>query len=651
MNDYYLFYLASITLLSFCYFLAFSFLTRKIEYANTETDNHLQIRSALESHTWKWISDMHNSENVKTYMKDMTVLLIMLFQKILKDKTSDHVLVTACAFSNMLSSILLYLIGNHFFGPHIGFVMACMFLFSLWPWQIALFGGHVAVSHPFFLLSAYFLLQAGDKTFGTTEFWLMLGGAVFGLTQFASASARKYIIAFFAILFFVRYQHLWLAGEYGFILNEIGKNFSPVFHVMLPLFYLLILGILFVGYKKTITAAYFQKAPRFINAIISAREKFSLEHYLKHAKERIWVVSKKSFMLVVWSMALVFLIGARELVAPISGFFLTVLLFTLPNVKKNIRWYFYYYYFTNKKGHFRIYREYFEKLGKPIRSTARGQGNGMRWIFKYFWLIAPFHCLLFVMSIAIVVSGISAHAFNPISAGLLLLLSLSPVIWGEATHSPQLGRTYSPGLVGMIFFTGYALSGFVFSPLAAQVFALFLVALIFYNQRELWHDIYPARMGSTELISALDKLGIKEFYTYKTDFTNAFINCIRKEILGRFTIRPIQTLSDLRDGWLVIPGTSSKAFNMESEMEGVRGGDFTRDRILNTLLDAHALDSIAAAKIKTFGTSFYWGHESEVPSYRDLILGEVKDQDRYRGYGWIVHADKLKKYISEKKYE
>ena len=81
---------------------------------------------------------------------------------------------------------------------------------------------------------------------------------------------------------------------------------------------------------------------------------------------------------------------------------------------------------------------------------------------------------------------------------------------------------------------------------------------------------------------------------------------------------------------------------MESEREAVQNGDFDRDPILNQLLQAKTIGRFAVACFNTFGTSRFWVHESEVTSYRDLILREITDEDRWRGHAWILDVRTLR---------
>jgi uncharacterized protein YkwD len=70
----------------------------------------------------------------------------------------------------------------------------------------------------------------------------------------------------------------------------------------------------------------------------------------------------------------------------------------------------------------------------------------------------------------------------------------------------------------------------------------------------------------------------------------------------------------------------------------ILNGDFDKDEALNELYENRGIEKIALAKIRTMGSSKYYVHESEVTSYRDLILKQMADQDRWRGNAWIFHS-------------
>jgi hypothetical protein len=159
-------------------------------------------------------------------------------------------------------------------------------------------------------------------------------------------------------------------------------------------------------------------------------------------------------------------------------------------------------------------------------------------------------------------------------------------------------------------------------------------------------DVYPARMAPKWLKDELNRLKPEVIYSYLNNFNEAFLNVIDDEELLK-KVKRISSLKEAVDpkGVVVIPGTSSKALNMESMPEGYDKGDFTDDQALNELLDSKEIGKFAVKKLKTFGTSKIWVHESEVSSYRDLILGEIGEKDIYRGYAWVLSVNNVKEQL------
>jgi hypothetical protein len=92
---------------------------------------------------------------------------------------------------------------------------------------------------------------------------------------------------------------------------------------------------------------------------------------------------------------------------------------------------------------------------------------------------------------------------------------------------------------------------------------------------------------------------------------------------------------------VVVPGSSAKAFHMESQRWAIEHGDFDLDPHLNRLIESKEIAQYAVASFKTFGTSRTWAQEADITSYRDLIAKDIRDEDRWRGRGWVLDARKL----------
>ena len=68
---------------------------------------------------------------------------------------------------------------------------------------------------------------------------------------------------------------------------------------------------------------------------------------------------------------------------------------------------------------------------------------------------------------------------------------------------------------------------------------------------------------------------------------------------------------------------------------------FRQDPLLNYMIETKTIRDYALTSFKTFGTSRYWIHEAEVPSYRYLILNEITNDDFSRGHAWLLDAGKI----------
>ena len=135
----------------------------------------------------------------------------------------------------------------------------------------------------------------------------------------------------------------------------------------------------------------------------------------------------------------------------------------------------------------------------------------------------------------------------------------------------------------------------------------------------------------------LQKFHIRKFYTHDTPYNDSFVRSIPPDIRKNFDIGYIDTIENLKEGYVVVPGTNSCSSIMyDYPVARSTNRKFERDPWLNGMIESKAIRRHAKASFKTFGTSRIWVHEGEVPSYRDLILREITDEDRWRGYAWLL---------------
>ncbi|MBI5298919.1 MAG: hypothetical protein HY877_01280 [Deltaproteobacteria bacterium] len=328
------------------------------------------------------------------------------------------------------------------------------------------------------------------------------------------------------------------------------------------------------------------------------------------------------------------------------GFAAVFLFLTAPHVIQNLKGYWSWWNNSKSACHFVLYKKYFEAIGKPISNTMRGAG--WKWIYLFFFRMAPFHSIAFLIAVGLVgyvwwkTGYDSAFALKTV---LVLLLSLSPILYGEWTRAPQLARSYFPGFPSMLIFIGFSAFHFdkIFSPphqgLFWEMAFVFIVVSAIWNVWVFLNDIWPARMAATFLGKKIRKLGLKKIYTYDTPFNVSFIDVLSSDIRKNCEIKFIRSLSEVeKGGYVAVPGISAKAFHMECYPEAIDNKDFEEDPVLVNLIDSKKITALVVASFRTFGTSKIWVQESEMPTYRSLILKDISENDRWRGRAWLLHV-------------
>jgi len=279
--------------------------------------------------------------------------------------------------------------------------------------------------------------------------------------------------------------------------------------------------------------------------------------------------------------------------------------------------------------------EYFAKRG--INITADFRAPLLQWLPRVSWRIAPIQTLLLAGLLLITLSS-SAYLTSKIS---MLLIASLPILWGELTRTTRSLRTYSPSIMGILVFMGYSVHSALSNITNFWTYIIIATGAIGIHQARLFFiDAYPSRMAVPNLIDVLDKYNIREFYTYETRYNDALAGAINLEMPGKYKIHYIDSLSDVRKGWIVIPPTNSKSPSMECVPEAIEG-DFKRDPKLNELLTTRKIEKLAIAKFKTLSSSKIWAQEADVSTYVDLILKEIGGNERFRGYAWLINAESL----------
>lgn len=623
---HYPFLAASISLL---FWLGFLWLTRKISFMGTDTDDEYQVRAAAQSYKWRWPSDMHKCGTIKTNTKDGMILLLVLFQKLFRNNYGERPLMALYGFSVAISGLLIFFIGSNYWGNLIGFWLMTLYLSSVWPWQTTLYGGHVGVATMAFLASVLTIQQISPDQ---SDFLTLMGsGILFCFMIFSSGSSIKYIPLFFAALVTSRFWNI--LPEKGS--TVIIEHFSNI-NYQLDISMLIGIGLLFIFLKiakKSIVNFLYGNQGLFVKRlnIIRGQELFSREHYYKHADKKLPQYFKNLIIAYVGLSAIIHLLGWSYLFPFFLGFLLLFLIFTLPDIKLNAKNYLRHVLSPARKTRFEKYVEYFARRG--INITADFRSPLLQWLPRVSWRIAPLQTILLASLLLITFVSL----VNLISKIFILLVSSLPILWGELTRTTRSLRTYSPSLMGILAFIGYAVANLSWP----YLWVYLIISTVLIGAHQIWlffTDVYPARMTIPNLIDALYKYNIKEFYTYETSYNDPLANAINLETPGKYKIHYINSLTEVKEGWIVIPPTNSKSPSMECAPEGIKG-DFTKDPILNELLATRKIERLVTAKFKTFGSSKIWPQEADVATYMDLILKEIGENQRFRGYAWLINAE------------
>lgn len=628
------------------------FLIRKIEFPfPREEDSVVMVEAAARSGQWKWPSDMHREGFRATYMKDVSVILVAIFQKIFRDKKSPYPMAAMQGFMNIISALFIFLIGKFYWGEPIGLFLGLLFIFSYWPWQLAVNMGHINVANTIILAAVYATTLKIGCPFLSPE--MIIAGILINFLIFSSASAFKYMPLFFAALFFSKVSPGFGNDE---LFTKTLSLFGQHLNINLLFIILFLLWLVFSNFflKKIITLYYNDKLPKIIGKLadlmgrkMTGRGRFDLCHYLQYGKNKLRQINLWLGWIFICFFLLLNLIELKILLSVILGFVVSLLLLTLPNIRRNLSFYWLYVIETQirKKATFRHWVDYFAKKGVTVGRYYR---TGVKLVPKLLARRIPVCLTLFyISSVYILFFGIVTEDFRLLATALFVyIVSLSPIIWSEMTHSHQGGRVYFPSFIGILVFIGFAshhavqISGFL-----ADNFWFFGLPIIFFvfiwNLRQFLTDILPSRMALTHLLKTLEEKNITEFYTYRTDYNIALIGSINPEIAEKFRIIYIDRIADIKhDGWLIIPPTSNKtALWTTSEMEG--GIDFVKDPILNELLETKRIEKIAEKKFKTFGSSPIWIMDNDINNHRALIFKEIGKKDFFRGFAWLLHTSKI----------
>lgn len=619
---------------------------------HNSSDNEKMVRMASEIRFWDWPSKMHSISYGRGQLREYWVLGLNLIRRFFKNKISDHLNIVLALFSNLISSILIYFIGSNYFSREVGFIVALFYITSFWSYEVAIFMGHIHLAQMFILFSIYFIQLTEAASFQHQLLLFFFAGLFYAISFASSSASRKYLPLALAALIYSLRHYLFLPWQENFIFFNQNK---------LIVFSALIFAILIFRFAILQKRHYLVMKVKKILKNDEPDEKITSE-LSKIAENIIWIVFPLGIFFIFFVKENIFYL---HITAFCLGILLVILHLLLPfsNLVENLFRYYKYLYISDWGTHFKAYANVHDKIfGEKLPENFRGYG--LPWIPRLLFRMIPVIVILYILSVLLIgvdqiweiIQGNKDITVAGVEFLLLIGISLLPILTVEITRGLQVGKSYMPSIIGLLFLVGVALQIMLdFAKLNDNyLFLYWLIVLgvavlqFIISARMFYLDILPARMAPRQLYEVLRKLKIKEFYTYNNPYNNSFVQTMLYTYPDEFNVHYIQSIEEVTEGIIVIPGTSSKSLSMETEKYAIEHGDFIYDELLNQLYIDRKIENLAIAKIKTMGSSKIFVHESEVTSYRDLILKQITEQDRWLGNAWVISALSIQDFKTNK---
>ena len=606
---------------------------------NNTTDNEKMLHATQKISFFSWPSKIHSIENSRAETREYWVLALKFIQLFFRNKISDHVNFTLALLANCVSSILIYFVIGNYFSPNIGLIASLFYSTSIWAYQIIFVIGHVHLAQMFFLFAVLSLQAAFPLEAPYTVYFYFLAGILTIVSFAASSASRKYpILAIIALIYSLREQAVFPWEVTYFSMTNayvLGSGLLTVVSVLL-----------FSAWQKS----WIEKILRKVTGkpYLAARADMLFQTFL----------AAVAFAVVFWTLFPEWTIVFKFVLAYFLGVLAATLHLLLPVSELKTNGHRYGVWLMAKwRSHFNSYPDQVAIFGKQLPEDFRGEG--LPWVPRLFWRVVPVVFVFYICSFLVVVyDAFTSNQFSNVFLALIYVISIAfvsllPVIVSELTSSLQVGKAYFPSLIGFLLMLGFG-SDVVFKNLegnesATTLFVVLIASAILlqWGQSLLLYfgDVLPARMAATRLRSELRRLNVKTFYTYDNPYSDSFVNSMLYSYPDEFDVKYIDSIGEVREGVIVIPGTSAKSEIMEGKKFAVLG-DFRGDKVLNKLYENRDIEKLADSKIRTRGCSRYFVLETEVTGYRDLILKQVGEYDRWIANGWILSAETVHKHLA-----
>jgi len=326
----------------------------------------------------------------------------------------------------------------------------------------------------------------------------------------------------------------------------------------------------------------------------------------------------------------------------IMGTLIIFCYFTFPNSIGYIQSFIDFLAYSQKGNDFIVWRkdlvQYF-----PIPDGFRG--GGWPWILKYFLTFMPIIFCAYIVSLIYLLK----RSFKQRWIIFVILISLSTPISVEIVKVAQLGRNYFSWLPGMILGICCALFLFQQTFLSLEskqqkwiktICLLLFAGHVFFNGYLLISDAFPSRMAKTRIYDWLQDNHVQRVFTYREHPRNlTFVRFIKNPKQSEaLRVTGISSIAQVPTGYILIPPITGKTI-----WNSCRDEDYQNDPVLSALYQSGEMKKYVVASFKTLASSRIWSQEQEVCSYRDLILGQISQEDRMKGRAWILDAEKIRR--------
>ncbi|HPB67347.1 MAG TPA: glycosyltransferase family 39 protein [Candidatus Omnitrophota bacterium] len=329
-----------------------------------------------------------------------------------------------------------------------------------------------------------------------------------------------------------------------------------------------------------------------------------------------------------------------------SGLAVVLLAFTLPRPLESLKMFIIYVFLSRGGNHFQHYADYLNRFF-PVPAFLRG--GGWLWILKYFMLTMP---VLFAACGGSVAYLLSCST-KPRKTLMLILLGLSTPLAVEIIQVAQFGRNYFSWFFGMIFLACTAAGHYMdsHSPFSwkkhrafSAILAVVLASHVIFNAKVFFQDVLPSRLATTYAYAWLRQRNIGQVLVYQDHHSNTFAADVLNNPKAPEKIRfwGITSFLQAREGYILLPGISGTTIWNDCSRD-----PFTGDPALQAILAAGLLPECAVARFQTVASSRYWPQEEEVCTYRDLMLGQVSEEDRRLSEIYILDVARLRKVYAE----